>query len=294
MSESGPEVWITAPAKINLYLHVTGKRADGYHVLDSLIAFADFGDRITAAPAHSLGLEIDGPFAGALQEATPNPDANLVLRAARALADYAGRPAAAHIQLTKNLPIAAGIGGGSADAAAALRALAELWQLPWDEAAMGALAAALGADVPVCLAGYAAFVGGIGEIITPAPPLPDCGLVLLNPGVTLPTAEVFAARSGDFGAAARFTETPADAAGLARLLAPRRNDLSAAAIAIQLVIADALAALQGAGAHLARLSGSGATCFGLFDDLDAAIAAAESLGRAAPEWWLAATTLASP
>ena len=287
MSES---VTVSAPAKINLYLHVTGRRADGYHTLDSLIAFAGLGDQITVETADSLSLEIDGRFAESLQ----NPDDNLVLKAARALAEEAGCPANAHIRLTKNLPVAAGIGGGSADAAAALKALAELWQISSDETAMQSLAATLGADVPVCFAGHTAFVGGVGEVLTPAPGLPSCGLVLVNPGVALATPSVFAARTCDFGKEARFTETPANAADLAGLLSARRNDLAVAATALAPVIGDVLTALEAAGAHLARMSGSGATCFGLFDDLSAAETAAEFLGLAAPDWWLAATTLATP
>ena len=287
MSES---VTVSAPAKINLYLHVTGRRADGYHTLDSLIAFAGLGDQITVETADSLSLEIDGRFAESLQ----NPDDNLVLKAARALAEEAGCPANAHIRLTKNLPVAAGIGGGSADAAAALKALAELWQISSDETAMQSLAATLGADVPVCFAGHTAFVEGVGEVLTPAPGLPSCGLVLVNPGVALATPSVFAARTGDFGKEARFTETPANAADLAGLLSARRNDLAVAATALAPVIGDVLTALEAAGAHLARMSGSGATCFGLFDDLSAAETAAEFLGLAAPDWGLAATTLATP
>ena len=290
MSEA---VTAEAPAKINLYLHVTGQRADGNHTLDTLIAFAAIGDRITARPGESLTLEIDGPFAGALQAGAQNPDDNLVLKAARALADYAGVSATAHIRLTKNLPVAAGIGGGAADAAAAIKALAELWEIPWDEDAMHELAASLGADVPMCLAGHTAFASGIGEHLSPAPALPDCGAVLVNLGKALSTPEVFAARTGDFSEAARFTNTPADAAALSHILAARRNDLAEAASALAPVIGDVLAALEAGGAYLARMSGSGATCFGLFDDLGAAHAAAHALQTEHPDWWVAATILAS-
>lgn len=286
MSEA---VTAEAPAKINLYLHVTAKRADGFHTLDTLIAFAGIGDEITVRSAETLSLEIDGPFAGFLQ----NTGDNLVLSAAHALADYAGVPKQAHICLAKNLPIAAGIGGGSADAAAAIKALAELWQIPWDENAMQKLAAILGADVPMCLAGETAFAGGIGEQLSPAPALPTSGIVLVNPGVALSTPAVFAARSGDFSEAARFTDAPADAAALAQILAARRNDLAEAATGLAPVIIDVLAALNAVGAHLARMSGSGATCFGLFDDLGTAHAAAEALQTEHPDWWIAATNLAS-
>ncbi|MBT3553807.1 MAG: 4-(cytidine 5'-diphospho)-2-C-methyl-D-erythritol kinase [Rhodospirillaceae bacterium] len=290
MSEA---VTAEAPAKINLYLHVTGQRADGFHTLDTLIAFAGIGDEITARSAETLRLEIDGPFAGVLQAGAQNPVDNLVLKAARALADYAGVPERAHISLTKNLPIAAGIGGGSADAAAALKALTKLWQIPWDADAMLKLAATLGADVPMCLAGETAFAGGIGEQLSPAPPLPAYGLVLVNPGVALSTPDVFAARTGDFSEAARFTDAPRDAAAFAQILAARRNDLAEAATALAPVIGDVLTALDAAGAHLARMSGSGATCFGLFDDLGAAKSAAKRLQTDQPDWWVAATKLAS-
>jgi 4-diphosphocytidyl-2-C-methyl-D-erythritol kinase len=282
-----------APAKINLYLHVTAKRADGYHTLDTAIAFAGIGDQITARPGDNLQLEIDGPFAAALLAVTNNSSDNLVLKAAYALADYAGVPANAHISLTKNLPIAAGIGGGSADAAASIKALAALWHIPWDEGAMHKLAATLGADVPMCLAGRTAFAGGIGERLSPAPALPACGILLVNPGAALSTPDVFAARTGDFSDAARFTEPPIGAAGLAQILAARRNDLTDPATALAPVIGDVLAALDAGGAHLARMSGSGATCFGLFDDLGAAETAAETLQADHSDWWVTATTLAS-
>jgi 4-diphosphocytidyl-2-C-methyl-D-erythritol kinase len=290
--QAGAIVTCKAPAKINLYLHVTGRRADGYHTLDSLIVFADLGDWVAVEDADTLSLGIDGPFAAALRAGMRAEDDNLVLRAARALAESAGRPARAHIRLRKNLPVAAGIGGGSADAAAALKALAELWEIAPDAAGMHGLAASLGADVPVCMAGRPAFVGGIGELIDPAPPLPDAGLLLANPGLPVPTPEVFAGRAGRFGGAARFAEAPADATALANLLAARSNQLTDAAIGVAPVIGrvlETLAALPGA--RLARMSGSGATCFAIFDDLRAAEAAAGRLRLAEPDWWLAATLL---
>ena len=181
-----------APAKINLYLHVTGRRADGYHELDSLVVFADLGDTVTVAPDHGLRLTIDGPFASAL----PAGGDNLVLRAARALADAAGVEAKAAIGLTKRLPVAAGLGGGSADAAAALGALAALWGIEAGSEMLEDFARGLGADVPACLGGRPAFVGGIGEALSPAPPLPPAWVVLANCGRALSTAAVFAAYAG--------------------------------------------------------------------------------------------------
>ena len=277
-----------APAKVNLYLHVTGRRADGYHELDSLIAFAGVGDTVTVGPADDLSLAVDGPFAGRLP---PAPD-NLVLRAARRLARAAGVEAAAAITLTKRLPVASGLGGGSADAAATLRALARLWDLPADDGPLKDLALGLGADVPACLGGACAFVGGIGERLRPAPPLPPAWLVLANPGVPLATAAVFAGRAGAFSRPAPFDDVPADATGLAALLAARRNDLTEAATARAPAVGEALAALEAeAGSLLARMSGSGATCFALFAGAGEAQGAAKRIATAHPGWWVAAAPL---
>lgn len=278
-----------APAKLNLYLHILGRRADGYHLLDSLVAFCAVGDELIAAPAPRLSLAVDGPFAAALGD---GPQGNLVWRAAELLAAHAGRAPAAALRLVKNLPVASGIGGGSSDAAATLRALDALWQLGLGDTALAALGARLGADVPVCLAGRAAWLGGIGEAIEPAPALPRVAALLVNPGIALATPTVFAARQGPFSAPARFAAMPADAAGLAALLGERRNDLTAAATALVPAIGamlDRLAALEGA--LIARMSGSGATGFALFDETEAAMAAAARLGRERPDWWVAAGKL---
>jgi 4-diphosphocytidyl-2-C-methyl-D-erythritol kinase len=275
-----------APAKINLYLHVVGKRADGFHLLDSLIVFAETGDDLTVSPHGNLALEIDGPFSSGLRHEADN----LVLRAARGLAEIAGIDARAQIRLTKNLPIASGIGGGSADAAAALRALTELWQLDLDigAQAMRDLALRLGADVPVCLDGTPSFVGGIGEEIRPAGQLPPAWLVLVNPRVPTPTPQVFKARRGDFSAEARWSVPPADAVALAAYLRDCRNDLTEAAITVAPVIREVLSAIGTTGdCLLARLSGSGATCFGLYANAATAEAAAAELRRRHPGWWVA-------
>jgi 4-diphosphocytidyl-2-C-methyl-D-erythritol kinase len=280
-----------APAKVNLYLHVTGRRADGYHLLDSLVAFADIGDRVTASSAAALSLEVSGPEAAGV--AALGGD-NLVMRAARLLAGHAGiRPAGAVLRLVKNLPVASGIGGGSSDAAAAIRALCALWGLASDELPMAALAAELGADLPVCLYARAAWVEGIGERIEPAPDLPEAGIVLVNPGQPLPTAAVFSAASGRFApTAGRFAPMPRTAAGLAWALSDRRNDLTEAAIGLVPAIASVLAALeQLPGALLARMSGSGATCFALFADRMSAERACAALAATEPGWWSAATAI---
>jgi 4-diphosphocytidyl-2-C-methyl-D-erythritol kinase len=273
---------VAAPAKLNLYLHVIGRRPDGYHLLDSLVAFASAHDTVIVAPADTLELALEGPFGTALAAEADN----LVLRAARLLADEAGRQPAASITLVKRLPLASGIGGGSADAAATLRALARLWGLTLDETTLMALALRLGADVPMCVAGHAAFAGGIGELLSPAPALPAAGLLLVNPGAPLSTPAVFRARTGPFSTAGRFAEAPRDVAALAALLAARGNDLTAAACALCPVIAEVLEALAGTpGCRLARMSGSGATCFGLFDDEATAAAAARIVAR--DGWWTA-------
>jgi 4-diphosphocytidyl-2-C-methyl-D-erythritol kinase len=275
-----------AAAKVNLYLHVTGQRSDGYHLLDSLVAFADIGDRLTAEPAAALSLEISGPEVGSLPSTT---DDNLVLRAARLLADHTGIAIGAALRLEKNLPVAAGIGGGSSDAAAALLALRELWRVSIGDEALRDLGAGLGADIPACLYGRAVWVGGIGERLAPAMTLPDAGILLANPRKELPTAAVFASRRGPFSEAGRFEPMLRDPAGLAQALALNRNDLTDAAIGLVPEIGTVLARLgRLPGALLARMSGSGATCFALFADRDAAERARARLAAAAPFWWCAA------
>ncbi len=275
-----------AAAKINLYLHVIGRRADGYHLVDSLVAFADIGDHLTAERAATLSLEVSGPEAAGLAAVG---DRNLVLRVARLLAEHTGIAAGAALRLKKNLPVAAGIGGGSSDAAATLRLLSRLWQVSLDDPTLRALAARLGADVPACLYGRTVWVGGVGEHLEPAAVLPQTGILLANPRHQLPTADVFAARRGPFGDAARFEPMPADAAALARMLMSRRNDLTEAAIALMPEIRKILARLgRLPGVLLARMSGSGATCFALFGDRGAAEQARVALTAAKPEWWCAA------
>jgi 4-diphosphocytidyl-2-C-methyl-D-erythritol kinase len=279
-------VAVLAPAKINLYLHVLGRRADGYHLLDSLVVFADVGDRIEVRVDDGLSLSIDGPFADAISAG----DDNLVMRAARALAEVAARPPAVAIRLDKRLPVAAGIGGGSADAAATLRALVRLWALDIDSDALDRLALSMGADVPMCLHARPVFVGGIGEKIQPAPNIPACGLVLVNPRLALPTPQVFAHRDGPFSLSGRFAEPVPDGRALAEVLRGRRNDLSEAAIAILPTVATVLDALDVApGVKLARMSGSGATCFGLCDNHAAAADAARCLRERHPGWWVVET-----
>ncbi len=262
-----------APAKVNLFLHVTGRRDDGYHLLDSLVVFAGIGDVLHAQPANELSLGLAGPFGSTL---AGEPD-NLVLRAARALGGDGAR-----LRLEKNLPVASGIGGGSADAAAALRLLCRMWKLTPPD--LPGIALTLGADVPVCLAGRPSRMSGIGERLGPAPGIPICGLVLVNPGVAVATADVFRARRGDWSAPAELPHSWPDVGAMARDLRDLRNDLQSPAIALHPTIGDVIAALAAApGCRLARMSGSGATCFGLFDNPVVAADAASRLRR--PDWW---------
>jgi 4-diphosphocytidyl-2-C-methyl-D-erythritol kinase len=264
-----------APAKVNLHLHVTGRRDDGYHLLDSLVVFAGAGDRLTVSPANKLSLSIIGPFADPLR----HEDDNLVLRAAHALAAHAGIEPTGALILEKNLPVASGIGGGSADAAAALRLLSRFWGLCPCQEDLHRLARTLGADVPVCLDSRPTLLSGTGEILNAAPPIPKMGMVLINPGIAVATPSVFRARSGPFSKPAQFVSD------LTAELRDARNDLEPPARLLAPVIDDVLSALaQLPGCQLARMSGSGATCFGLFNTPAAANAAAEAVNR--DGWWV--------
>ena len=279
---------VEAPAKLNLYLHVTGRRADGYHELDSLVSFTALADTLEIAPANTLAFTVSGPFADALDAGD-----NLVIGAAVALAERLGRPADVRIALHKRIPVAAGLGGGSADAAAVLRGLVRLWRLGPEHAGdIREIALGLGADVPVCLDSRAAYMAGIGEALTAPPPIPPCGVLLVNPGVPVPTGPVFAARHGPYSAADRFCDTPDDATALATLLRARRNDLEPPARAQVPEIDRVLARLAAApGCLLARMTGSGGTCFGLFADEAAAADAAGTIVRDRPGWWVHPTHL---
>jgi 4-diphosphocytidyl-2-C-methyl-D-erythritol kinase len=269
----------TAWAKVNLALHVRRRRSDGYHDIETLFAFAEDGDRLTAAPADRLSLAISGPFAAALGGEIED---NLVLRAARALAAATGVEAAAALTLDKRLPIASGIGGGSADAAAALRLLARLWQV---EVPPG-LAVTIGADVPACLASVTARGGGRGDELEPlGDGLAGTAMLLVNPGIAVSTARVFAGWDGiDRGALATGDPLTAAAAG--------RNDLEPPARALAPEIDAVLALLAGQdGVRLARMSGSGATCLALFDGKGARDAADRVVATQHPGWWRLATAL---
>jgi 4-diphosphocytidyl-2-C-methyl-D-erythritol kinase len=269
-----PSVTEFAPAKINLALHVLGRRADGYHELDSIVAFADVGDVLTIAPARETTLEISGPFAGRLRDEADN----LVLRAHALLRERADVPPAA-FHLEKNLPIASGIGGGSADAAAALRGLIRLYDIKLNAEALNAIALKLGADVPVCLHGRACRMQGVGERLSDwtagglAP-----AIVLVNPGKSTSTPEIFRA----------LALKPGDAHGSAiESHAPWRNDLTAAAMAQVPEIGDIIRMLSDhPGVLAARMSGSGATCFGLAATREAAASVTQAIASRNDSWWI--------
>ena len=284
-----------ARAKVNLTLHVRGRRTDGYHDLESLVVFADCADGLTLAPSSALGLQVSGPRAaecGGL-------DDNLVLRAARALSERVPGMTSGTFELDKHLPAAAGIGGGSADAAAALRLLARANGLSSDDPQVAEAGRATGADVPVCLRSSACVMRGIGEKLAAVkmPPLPA---VLINPGVPVATKDVFTAlglKAGDtFGgdqrAAAITWPQVTSASDWLGAIAAGRNDLEPPALRVQPVIGDVLATLRASdGCQLARMSGSGATCFGLFSDSIAAENAERAIRAMQPHWWVVATTL---
>lgn len=285
-----------APAKINLFLHVGGPGADGYHPLCSLMAFADLGDRVSVAEAEALACQVRGPFAGDLA----GEGDNLVLRAARALIARAATPLAAMgLTLDKRLPVAAGLGGGSSDAGAALRLLREAWGLKLTEAELEAVAASLGADGAACLWGRPVLAQGRGERLSPAPGLPPTDAVLVNPRIAVSTAEVYRR----FDAAGAFGEVAAPAMPdlfesveeLAGWLASARNDLEAPAIAAAPEIGDVLATLADEPETLfARMSGSGATCFALCAGDVEAEGLAERIEAMRPEWWVRRCRLGGP
>jgi 4-diphosphocytidyl-2-C-methyl-D-erythritol kinase len=283
-----------APAKLNLFLHVTGKRDDGYHLLESLVCFAQSGDVIRGAPRDDgeITLHLTGPMAPALDQDAAQD--NLVVRAARGLQQLCGVKTGADLILEKNLPVASGIGGGSADAAATLRLLCRLWDVKPAQDDLAKLALSLGADVPVCLAGGTVLMRGIGEVLDPLPDLGDFALVLVNPGKAVSTPAIFKARDpvytepGAWGQNARFD----DAQSLATALGTCRNDLTLPAAGLLPEICEVLDGLaRQEDCLLARMSGSGATCFGLYATATAAQTAANALRNDHPDWWCTATTI---
>lgn len=271
-----------AAAKINLFLHVGEKRADGFHPLQSLAVFTAMGDELAMEEAVGLSLAIEGAFAKGLQ----GEGDNLVLRAARALGGESAK-----LTLTKNLPVASGIGGGSADAAAALRGLSRLWSLDKDEQALRDIAAGQGSDIPVCVLSRPCFMEGRGEVLREALVMPRVPMLLVNPGVAVPTKDVFGALDVRSGVEMALPQGRfADTADLLRFLDTTRNDLEEPARRLQPVIGEVLTRMTALpGALLVRMSGSGATCFGIFADDDCCARAAQMLKQANPGWWVAPT-----
>ena len=277
----------TAPAKINLTLRVLGRRADGYHELESLVAFANLADRLTLDPGDALALDVVGAFAAA----SGNVSDNLVLKAVNALRARVDGLKTGHFKLEKNIPVAAGVGGGSADAAAALRLLAGLNDVALDDQRLMDAARAVGADVPVCLSSKVLIMRGVGEQLSPPLPLPKLPAVLVNPGVAVATRDVFAKLVIPHQSES-LREPPFSFAGSVAFLRRHGNDLTDAAIACAPVVAEVLEALQALpGQLLARMSGSGATCFALFASEAEASAAAQSLQARHANWWARAVEL---
>jgi 4-diphosphocytidyl-2-C-methyl-D-erythritol kinase len=284
-------VWVQAPAKINLCLHVGARQPNGYHDLESLVVFSSAGDELTIERAKRLSLELSGPFGRELSSS----DDNLVLKAARLFAERARCPAGARISLTKRVPIASGVGGGSADAAATLRGLALLWQVENKPDALLEIAANLGADVPMCVASTPAWVEGRGERISHLTGLPDFALVLANPMVQIPTGDVFARLKSRTGIGSTRPQVEfKDVSVLVDYLRGTTNDLEHPATEISPVIADVLREIASLpGALLSRMSGSGATCFAIFETRRQAQHCAAELGKTHPGWWVVDAGLAS-
>ncbi|KEQ53470.1 4-(cytidine 5'-diphospho)-2-C-methyl-D-erythritol kinase [Sphingobium chlorophenolicum] len=284
-SADAGELVETAFAKINLALHVRHKRADGYHALESLFVFTELGDRLSGRtrPDGAISLDIDGPFGSELDAGL----GNLVMKAALALQSHLGEGHGADLRLSKMLPVASGIGGGSADAAATLRLLARLWHAPLSDETLERIALSLGSDVPACVSSVSRMVRGRGEVLEQRAiaGLSGTPILLVNPGVALSTARVFGGwDGGDRG--------PLAASELEQVITAGRNDLEAPAMAAAPVIADVLAALRACeGVRLARMSGSGATCFALFETDRHSAQAAERLRAGHGGWWIAETRI---
>lgn len=274
-----------APAKVNLYLHVTGRRGDGYHLLDSLVAFADIGDELRLEAADGFVFSLTGPMAAVLRDEPV--EGNLAVRAARALAKAVDKPLNVRLTLVKNLPPASGIGGGSSDAAAALRLLARHWGVAANDPLLYEIAASLGQDVPCCVDAKTCYFRDIGNAIDDGPELPPTAIVLVNPNKALPTPAVFKARTGGFNPPNRFERAPRSSRELAAMLSERENGLTAAAAGIMPEIHEILSALDASpDCLLARMSGSGATCFGLYQDNASAQLATAGILAAHPDWWV--------
>jgi len=271
-----------APAKINLYLHVIGKRKDGYHLLDSLIGFADLHDKLEVVPADTITVAVEGPFAPSL-----SADDNSVIKAARALQALSKVTAGAAITLHKNLPVGAGIGGGSADAAAVLRLLMRFWKIKPSPKEIHTLALSLGADVPACMRSSSLYMSGIGEVIEPGPVLSDLWIVLVHPAKPLLSAQVFKDRAGAFSQATSHPHAFLEPQAAINFLQKTRNDLQSTAAKLVPEIGDVLDALSAEKeCMLARMSGSGSACFGVFSNQQQADKMQLQLSARHPGWWI--------
>lgn len=285
-----------APAKVNLALAVIGRRADGYHLLDTFAVFTRFGDEVIARTAAADSFEIAGPHAAGL---AGDGGQNLVTRARDALRglviESGGRAPPVHLELVKNLPVASGIGGGSADAAATLRLLCDVWQARLTPSALERAALSLGADVPMCLRSAPLVARGIGEGIVPIAGIAAVPLVLVNPGVAVSTPDVFQRLDTRENPPLSPLPPRADAHALAAWVRANRNDLTAPAMKAAPVIGSCLDAISASGALASGMSGSGATCFAIFATAEAAVGAAAALRARQPSWFVVATeTIASP
>ena len=281
---------IFAPAKINLYLHITGRLDNGYHTLDSLVVFADIGDRVEIEPATDFQFRVDGPYAGGFSpkelDSSPN-SSNLIVQAVWSLARAAQKVPNIRATLTKNLPLASGLGGGSSDAAAVIWGLLEWWGLSSQAHYLPGLMARLGADVPVCLPCKPARVRGIGDILDPAPPMPEVAVVLVHPGKACPTSDVFSRFNGGLKEAQNMPQNLDSFENLVSFLKNQENDLYSAARTTVPEIDNAINALSSQkGCAIARLSGAGATCFGLFESEALAQNAANNIAAENPDWWV--------
>lgn len=284
--DAAARTWL-APAKINLALHVTGRRADGYHLLESLVVFTRFGDRVEIEPADADRFSVSGRYATSV----PIDDSNLVVKAREALRRQAGQQSTppVAIRLEKNLPVASGVGGGSSDAAAVLQGLVRTWGLDIGEAELSRIGLTLGADVPMCLAAKPLVARGVGDELSLVPDFPALALVLVNPGVAVSTPDVFNALEKRENDGLPPLPRAFDFHSVRNWLEITRNDLEPAAQAIQPPIGRALSLLNRAGSGFSRMSGSGATCFGLFETGNVAKRAAAEIRSREPEWFVAAT-----
>ncbi len=281
---------VFAPAKINLFLHITGRQANGYHLLDSLVGFVDIGDTIKIEPHDSFSFEITGKFANHFQEKdrVSNIDSeNLVVKAARRLAQICEKPLNVKITLKKSLPLAAGIGGGSSDAASTIWGLQELWELKRDEEYLLPLMTNLGADVPACLNSTPVIMRGIGDILTAAPNMPEVAVLLVNPMINCPTRDVFIHYHGHFKSDVQIPNHFTDLYDLIAFLNNTENDLYDSALQSIPEIGNVIHSIKiEDGCLLSRMSGSGATCFGLFESESAVKKAKDHILRENPDWWV--------